>query len=92
MELDIIDVHFDLSQVKPREIEEAFEDPFALRFLPDADRNDGQNRYYAVGRTIGDRYLFLCFWSDGNTNRVICAREATIEEQRFYDRKYAEVK
>jgi hypothetical protein len=41
MELDIIDVHFDLRDIKPKEIEEALEDPFSVRFLPDVDRADG---------------------------------------------------
>jgi uncharacterized DUF497 family protein len=90
MELDLIDVHFDLQAVKPREIEEALEDPFALRFLPDSDR--GEVRYYALGRTIGDRYLFLAFWTDGKSIRPIAARDMTDAEQRFYDRKYAQIK
>ncbi|MCX6846732.1 MAG: BrnT family toxin [Verrucomicrobia bacterium] len=34
MELDLIDVQFDLHEVKPRELEEALEDPFTVRFLP----------------------------------------------------------
>jgi len=92
MEIDFLDVHFDLTSVKPREIEEAFEDPFTIRFLPDNDREDGQIRYYALGRTIADRYLFICFWSNGAKARVIAAREMSEEEQRFYDRKYAEIK
>ena len=92
MELDLIDVHFDLKAIKPREIEEAIEDPFAIRFLPDMDREDGEVRYYAVGRTVADRYLFLDFWTDGKTIRPIAAREMTDGEQRFYDRKYAEIK
>ena len=49
-------------------------------------------RYYSLGRTVGDRYLFLCFWSDGKNVRVIVARELTAGEQRFYDRKYASFK
>ena len=47
--------------IKPREIEEALEDPFAVRLLPDQDRRDGEDRYYALGRTVADRYLFLSF-------------------------------
>ena len=45
MELDLIDVQFDLRAIKPRELEEAFEDPFAVRFLPDNDRSDGASRF-----------------------------------------------
>jgi uncharacterized DUF497 family protein len=90
MELDLIDVHFDLAGIKPRELEEAFEDPFAVRFLPDNDRADGASRYYALGRTVANRYLFLAFWTDGKTTRVIAARDMAESERKFYDRKYAE--
>lgn len=87
-----MDVKFDLRNFLPRELEEVFEDPFLVRFLPDVDRGDGSNRFYALGRTVADRYLFLCFWSDGKTTRVLAAREMTDAEQRFYDRRYAEVR
>ena len=92
MELDLLDVQFDLKTIKPREIEEALEDPFAARLLPDVDRPDGESRYYALGRTVADRYLFLCFWSDGKNVRVIAARDLTEGELKFYDRKYAQFK
>lgn len=92
MELDLLDVHFDLKDIKPREIEEALEDPFAVRLLPDQDRSDGEARYYALGRTVGDRYLFLCFNSDGKNVRIVAARELTEGERKFYDRKYADFK
>lgn len=92
MELDLIDVHFNVREFTPRELEEVFEDPFLVRFLPDSDRSDGATRFYALGRTVADRYLFLCFWSDGKTLRVISAREMCEGERRFYDRKYAELR
>ena len=57
MELDLIDVQFDLRNIKPRELEEAFEDPFSVRFLPDNDRADGASRYYGLGRTVADREM-----------------------------------
>ena len=90
MELDIIDVQFDLHHIKPRELEEAFEDPFAVRFLPDNERADGASRYYALGRTVANRHLFFAFWTDGKTTRVVAAREMSDIERKFYDRKYAE--
>ncbi|MBK1882561.1 BrnT family toxin [Luteolibacter pohnpeiensis] len=86
MDLDLIDVQFDLRNIKPRELEEALEDPFSVRFLPDSDTS----RYYSLGRTVADRYLFFCFTTDGKTIRVIAARDMTESEQRFYDRRYAE--
>ncbi|MDP3850541.1 MAG: BrnT family toxin [Luteolibacter sp.] len=90
MDLDLIDVQFDLRSIKPRELEEAFEDPFAVRFLPDSERADGATRFYALGRTIADRYLFFSFSTDGKTARVVAAREMSDSERKFYDRKYAE--
>lgn len=90
MELDLIDVQFDLRNIKPLELEEALEDPFGVRFLPDNERADGVARYYALGRTVADRYLLVAFWTDGKVIRVVAARDMTESEQRFYDRKYAE--
>lgn len=92
MELDLLDVHFDLKQTKPFELEEALEDPFAVRFLPDSDDAAREARYYALGRTIAGRHLFLCFRTDGKTIRVVAAREMSEGEQRFYERKYAAIR
>ena len=44
MELDLTDSPIDLKAITPRELEEIFEDPFAIRFLPDVDRADGMQR------------------------------------------------
>ncbi|MEO1857967.1 MAG: BrnT family toxin [Rubritalea sp.] len=92
MELDLINAQIDLSSFSPREIEEALEDPFTVRFLPDHDRLDGGTRYYMLGRTVADRFLFLTFSTDGKKARIYAVREMTDAEQRFYDRKYAEYK
>ena len=92
MDLDLIDVHFDLLEIKPRELEEILEDPFGIRFLPDVERADGESRFYALGRTIAGRLLFLCFWTDGKTIRVIAARDMTENESRYYERRYASIK
>ncbi|MFC4991017.1 BrnT family toxin [Rubritalea tangerina] len=92
MELDLIDAQIDLSKFSPREIEEVLEDPFTIRFLPDHDRQDGESRYYMIGRTVGDRFLFLSFSTDGKKARIYAVREMTDAEKRFYDRRYAEFK
>ena len=92
MDLDLSESTIDLKAITPGELEEMFEDPFSLRFLPDVDREDGANRYYLLGRTVQDRYLFLCFWTDGKKNRVIAAREMSEGELRFYQRSYGEIK
>lgn len=92
MELDLIDTKIDLKHFPPQEIEEVLEDPFAARLLPDNERMDGGSRYYLIGRTVGDRYLFLSFSTDGKKARVFAVREMSEGEQRFYDRRYAEFK
>ena len=92
LDLNLIDAPFDLRHIKPGELEEILEDPFALRFLPDNDREDGASRYYALGRTIADRHLFLAFTTDGKVARVVAAREMSDAERRFYDRNYNETR
>ena len=61
-----------------------------MRFLPDTDEEDA--RFYALGRTVADRYLFICFRTDGKVSRVFVAREMSEGEQKFYDRRYRELK
>jgi len=90
MEFDWIDCHFDLKEITPREIEEAFEDPFSIRLLPEVERSDSDTRYFALGRTVGGRGLFSVFWTDGKMYRIILCREMTEQESTFYDRKNAE--
>jgi uncharacterized DUF497 family protein len=90
MEFDWIDCHFDLKKVTPRELEEAFEDPFSIRLLPEVESASGEVRYFLLGKTISSRFLFSVFWTDGKNCRVILAREMTEEEVSFYERKNAE--
>ncbi len=92
MELDLIDTLIDINKFQPREIEEVMEDPFTVRMIPDHEREDGESRYFMLGRTIADRYLFLCLRSDGKKARTISVREMTENETRFYDRRYANFK
>lgn len=92
MDLDFTDVPFDTKQIKPHEIEEIFEDPFSIRLLPDAERADGEVRYYLLGKTISNRHLFLAFWTNGKKARVAAAREMSENETSYYDRKLAEFK
>lgn len=90
MEFDWIDCHFDLKKITPREVEESFEDPFSIRLLPESSHSDADNRYFALGKSINNRYLFSIFWTNGKAYRVILCREMTADEKTFYDRKNAE--
>ena len=87
-----IDVQLDLQMIQPHELEEAFEDPFAVRFLPDSPRKGMASRQYALGRTVADRYLFLSFATDCKPVRIVASRDMSEAERRFYDRKYAELR
>jgi uncharacterized DUF497 family protein len=90
MTFDWSDVNFDLKNVKKGEIAESFEDPFAIRLLPDEDDPDAETRFFLLGKTVNERGLFSVFWTDGKNYRVILSREMTDSELNFYDRKTAE--
>lgn len=92
MDFDWLDPQFDLKAVTPREIEESFEDPFSIRLLPElGDDLGSEARYFNLGKTITGRPLLSVFWTDGKKYRVICAREMTVEESQFYERKNVEL-
>ncbi len=91
MEFDWLDISFDLKKITPREIEEAFEDPFALRILPDTEIAGDEARYFCLGKSISDRAIFSVFWTDGKNYRVLLARDMTDAESTFYRRKIAEI-
>ena len=90
MEFDWLDAQFDLKKVTPKEIEEAFEDPFCIRLLPAELPDDDEVRYFCLGKTVANRGIFSIFWTNGKRYRVISAREMSEEEKTFYDRKNAE--
>ena len=92
MELDLTDSPLDLKAITPRELEEILEDPFAIRFIPDVDRQDGEVRYYCLGRTVLDRHIFLAFWTNGKIARIVASRDMSESEVRFYQRSYGEIK
>ena len=91
MEFDWIDSNFDLSKLPPKEIEEAFEDPFAIRLLPDDMPTDTEARYFCLGKSLSNRAIFSVFRTDGKSYRVILARDMTDEERNFYERKNEEL-
>ena len=88
MELDLLDTHIDLQATKPREIEEALEDPFAVRFIPDSLIGGNEPRYFLIGQTVEQRKIFVCFNTDGKRAKIIAARDCSEEEAMFYDRNY----
>lgn len=87
MEFDWNSLPFDLSSLMPREIEESFEDPFAVRLLPDSPRFAVQARFFNLGHSASGTGIFSVFRTNGKQIRVIFARPFVPEEQFFYQRK-----
>lgn len=88
MEFDWNNPPFNLeSSLTPKEIEESFEDPFALRLLPDSQRFAAQARFFNLGVAAGGQGIFSVYRTNGKQIRVILARPFTPEERYFYQRK-----
>ena len=71
----------------PRDVEESFEDPFAVRLLPDSSRFAAQARYFNLGKSAGGLGVFSVYRTNGKQIRVIFARPFIPEEQFFYQKR-----
>lgn len=70
-----------------RDIEESFEDPFAIRLLPDSPRFSVQARFFNLGMSANGDGIFSVYRTNGKMVRVIHARGFQPEERYFYQRK-----
>ena len=73
--------------LSPQDVEESFEDPFAIKLLPDSSRFSAQARYFSLGKSASGIGIFSVYRTNGRLIRVIYARPFTPEEQFFYQRK-----
>jgi len=88
MEFDWNNPPFELdSSLTQREIEESFEDPFAIRLLPDSPRFSVQARFFNLGMAANGDGIFSVYRTNGKQIRVIHARSFQPEERFFYQRK-----
>ena len=88
MEFDWNNPPFNLdSSLTLQEIEESFEDPFAIRLLPDSPRFSLQARFFNLGMSAGGAGVFSVYRTNGKQVRVIYARPFQPEERFFYQRK-----
>ena len=88
MEFDWNNTPFNLdSSLTRKEIEESFEDPFAVRLLPDSPRFAVQARFFNLGTAADGTGVFTIFRTNGKQARVIFARPFEAEERFFYQRK-----
>jgi uncharacterized DUF497 family protein len=88
MEFDWSNLPFSLDgSLTEKEIEESFEDPFALRVLPDSPRFSVQTRFFNLGMSAAGVGVFSVYRANGKQVRVIYARPFEPEERFFYQRK-----
>ena len=88
MEFDWNNPPFEMgSSLNQREVEESFEDPFAVKLLPDSPRFSVQARFFNLGVTAGGEGVFSVYRTNGKQIRVIHARAFQPEERFFYQRK-----
>jgi len=88
MEFDWNNPPFELdSSLSQREVEESFEDPFAVRLLPDSRRFAVQARFFNLGMSANGVGIFSVYRTNGRQVRVLQARLFEAEERFFYQKK-----
>jgi hypothetical protein len=88
MEFDWLNAPFEWdSSLTPRDVEESFEDPFAVRLLPDSGRFSVQARFFNLGKSANGFGIFSVYRTNGKQIKVVMARPFTAEEQFFYQKK-----
>ena len=88
MEFDWNNAPFEADgSLTPRDIEESFEDPFAVKLMPDSSRFAVQARFFNLGRSASGIGIVSIYRTNGKQIRVIHARAFVPEEQFFYQRK-----
>lgn len=88
MEFDWNNTPFELvGSLTQREVEESFEDPFAIKLLPDSARFSVQARFFNLGMAAGGDGIVSVYRTNGKQIRVIHARVFQPEERFFYQKK-----
>jgi uncharacterized protein len=62
----------------------AFGDPLSDTF-PDPDHSWEEHRFIIVGLTESGKIIVVAHTDDGETVRIISAREVTLGERKFYE-------
>ncbi len=75
------------SSINIKDIEESFEDAFAIRLLPDSARFSAQARFFNLGVAVNGNGIVTVYRTNGKSVRVIHARPFESEERFFYQRK-----
>lgn len=61
-----------------------FGDPLAMT-ISDPDHSVGEERFATLGRTMAGRLVVVSYTDDGDTVRIISAREASSHERKRYE-------
>ena len=61
-----------------------FGDPLAGT-IPDPDHSEGEARFLTIGVTANGRLIVVSHTEEGDTIRIISAREATAHERKQYE-------
>ena len=61
-----------------------FGDPLAGT-IPDPEHSEGEERFVTVGHSVKNRLIVVCHTEEGDTVRIISAREATSHERTKYE-------
>ena len=88
MDFDWNNPPFNLSSsISIKDIEESFEDPFAVRLLPDSPRFSAQARFFNLGVSAAGAGIVTVYRTNGKSVRVVHARTFESEEKFFYQRR-----
>ena len=91
MEFDWNNLPFELDgSISTSGIEESFEDPFAIRLLPDSTRFGVQARFFNLGKSAAGQGVFSVYRTNGKVIRVILSRPFSESEACFYQRRLAQ--
>ena len=61
-----------------------FGDPLAAT-IPDPDRSEGEMRIVTIGQSANNRLIVVSHTEEGDTVRIMSAREATSYERKTYE-------
>jgi uncharacterized DUF497 family protein len=91
MEFDWNNLPFELDgSISIPALEESFEDPFAIRLLPDSTRFGVQARFFNLGKSAAGLGLFSVYRTNGKVIRVILSRSFSESEAYFYQRRMSQ--
>jgi uncharacterized DUF497 family protein len=70
--------------IRFEEAQTAFSDPLA-RVRPDPDHSEGELREVLAGTSTSGKLLLVSFTQEGETIRIISARELTRSERKYHE-------